>query len=85
MRKVIFERLFMTRNIPKVEELSLREKINQTIVIMMKKGETVDFTPGAAFFFGQIIQRRTMRDLTSCADTSRSYSIDEGNRLFGTK
>ena len=75
----------MTRNIPKVEELSLREKINQTIVIMMKKGETVDFTPGAAFFFGQIIQRRTMRDLTSCADTSRSYSIDEGNRLFGTK
>lgn len=45
----------MKQQIPNVKDMTLREKINQTIVIQMKKGETVDFTPGAAFFFGQII------------------------------
>ncbi len=45
----------MKNRIPNIEKMTLREKINQTIVIQMKKGETVDFTPGAAFFFGQII------------------------------
>ena len=45
----------MKHEIPNVEKMTVREKINQTIVILMKKGETVDFTPGAAFFFGQII------------------------------
>lgn len=45
----------MNSKIPSIEAMTLREKINQTIVIQMKKGETVDFTPGAAFFFGQII------------------------------
>ena len=38
-----------------MEEMTLREKINQTIVIKMEKGKSVDFAPGAAFFFGQII------------------------------
>ena len=45
----------MKKNIPSIEKMTLREKINQTIVIQMQKGETVDFAPGAAFFFGQII------------------------------
>ena len=38
-----------------LSQMSLREKINQTIVVLMKKGEKVNFAPGAAFFFGQII------------------------------
>ena len=38
-----------------LNEMTLREKINQTIVILMRKGEKVNFAPGAAFFFGQII------------------------------
>ncbi|MBO5324343.1 MAG: glycoside hydrolase family 3 protein [Oscillospiraceae bacterium] len=38
-----------------LSHMSLRDKINQTIVILMKKGQKVDFAPGAAFFFGQII------------------------------
>ena len=45
----------MKYSMPKLEEMSLREKINQTIVIQMQKGQSVDFAPGAAFFFGQII------------------------------
>ena len=45
----------MKKQIPNIEKMTLREKINQTIVIKMKKGETVDFAPGAAFFFGEII------------------------------
>lgn len=45
----------MKNRIPRLEDLSLREKINQTIVIQMEKGKSVDFAPGAAFFFGQII------------------------------
>ena len=45
----------MKNKMPKLEEMTLREKINQTIVIKMEKGQSVDFAPGAAFFFGQII------------------------------
>ena len=45
----------MKYRVPKLEEMTLREKINQTIVIKMEKGKSVDFAPGAAFFFGQII------------------------------
>lgn len=36
-------------------EMSLRDKINQTIVIKMERDKKIDFCPGAAFFFGQII------------------------------
>lgn len=36
-------------------KMSLREKIHQTIVVLMEKGKKIDFCPGAAFFFGQII------------------------------
>lgn len=45
----------MKYRVPKLEEMTLREKINQTIVIKMEKDKSVDFAPGAAFFFGQII------------------------------
>lgn len=45
----------MSNRIPRLEEMSLRDKINQTIVVMMKKDQELDFAPGAAFFFGQII------------------------------
>ncbi len=45
----------MKYRVPKLEEMTLREKINQTIVTLMEKGKKPDFAPGAAFFFGQII------------------------------
>lgn len=38
-----------------IAEMSLRQKINQTIVVLMEKNKKIDFCPGAAFFFGQII------------------------------
>lgn len=38
-----------------ITEMTLREKINQTIVVLMEKNKKIDFCPGAAFFFGQII------------------------------
>ena len=38
-----------------IKNMTLREKINQTIVVLMERGKSIDFTPGAAFFFGQII------------------------------
>lgn len=38
-----------------VEKMSLREKIQQTVVVLMEKGKKIEFSPGAAFFFGQII------------------------------
>lgn len=38
-----------------MSRMSLREKIDQTIVVMIEKKKKLDFTPGAAFFFGQII------------------------------
>ena len=40
---------------PDIKNMTLREKINQTIVVLMERGKSIDFTPGAAFFFGQII------------------------------
>lgn len=40
---------------PKLSEMSLRDKIHQTIVVLMSKDKKIDFCPGAAFFFGQII------------------------------
>lgn len=45
----------MKSNIPDIASMTLREKIHQTIVVQMEKGKPIDFTPGAAFFFGQII------------------------------
>ncbi|MBQ8431493.1 MAG: glycoside hydrolase family 3 protein [Clostridia bacterium] len=45
----------MKNRIPKLEEMTLREKIYQTIVFKMEKGKPVNIAPGAAFFFGQII------------------------------
>ena len=38
-----------------ISKMSLRQKINQTIVVLMEKDKKIDFCPGAAFFFGQII------------------------------
>ncbi len=38
-----------------LETMSLREKINQTIVVLLQKGKPLDFCPGGAFFGGQII------------------------------
>lgn len=45
----------MKNRMPKLEEMTLREKINQTVVVQMKKDKEITFAPGAAFFFGQII------------------------------
>jgi beta-N-acetylhexosaminidase len=38
-----------------IENMTLREKIKQTIVVLMAKDKKPTFAPGAAFFFGQII------------------------------
>lgn len=42
-------------NVPDISQMSVREKIEQTMVVMVQRREKVDFSPGAAFFFGQII------------------------------
>ncbi len=49
--------------------LSTREKIQQTVVALMEKGKTLDYCPGAAFFFGQIITEADEAGL----DELRSY------------
>ena len=51
----------MKKQIPNIKEMTLREKINQPIVIQIEKGKTVDFAPGAAFFFGLSITRLNVR------------------------
>lgn len=38
-----------------IKKMSLREKIQQTVVVLMEKGKKIEISPGAAFFFGQII------------------------------
>ena len=40
---------------PDMRTMTLRQKINQTIVIKMERDKKIDYCPGAAFFFGQII------------------------------
>ncbi len=40
---------------PDITKMTLEEKINQTIIVLMGKGKKIDFCPGGAFFFGQII------------------------------
>lgn len=40
---------------PQLSAMTLREKIHQTIVVLMSRDKKIDFCPGAAFFFGQII------------------------------
>lgn len=39
----------------RLQSMTLRQKVEQTVVVLMKKGKKIDFNPGAAFFFGQII------------------------------
>lgn len=45
----------MKTSVPRLSELTLREKIEQTVVVQMQQGKPINFAPGAAFFFGQII------------------------------
>ncbi len=45
----------MKSRTPRLEDLTLKEKIYQTIVALMEKDKDIDYAPGAAFFFGQII------------------------------
>ena len=45
----------MKTRMPDIKSMTLREKIEQTAVVLMERGKKIDFTPGAAFFFGQII------------------------------
>ncbi|MBQ9802096.1 MAG: glycoside hydrolase family 3 protein [Clostridia bacterium] len=60
--------------IPKLEEMTLREKINQTIVVLMEKGKTSDIAPGAAFFFGQIITEADEAGLEELRDYVRDLA-----------
>ena len=53
-------------------KMPLEEKINQTIVILMNRDTKVDFCPGGAFFFGQIITEADESGL----DELRSYVGD---------
>lgn len=62
----------MKNRMPKLEEMTLREKINQTVVVLMQRGKQIDFAPGAAFFFGQIITEAEEAGL----DELRSYVMD---------
>lgn len=57
---------------PDISRMTLEEKINQTIVILMSKDKKIDFCPGGAFFFGQII---TEADESGLAEL-RSYVGD---------
>lgn len=57
-----------------LENMSLRDKINQTIVVLMKKGEKVNFAPGAAFFFGQIITEADEEGLEQLREYVRELS-----------
>ena len=38
-----------------ISNMSLEDKISQTVVVIMQKGVKATCKPGAAFFFGQII------------------------------
>lgn len=60
--------------IPKLENMTLREKINQTIVVLMEKGKTSDIAPGAAFFFGQIITEADEAGLEELRDYVRNLA-----------
>ena len=40
---------------PDIKKMSLKDKIDQTVVVLTSKGKKFDFCPGGAFFFGQII------------------------------
>ncbi len=62
----------MGNRVPKITEMTLREKVEQTMVVMVEKKKRFDFTPGAAFLFGQII---TQADDTGIAEL-REY-VDE--------
>lgn len=57
---------------PNLSQMTLEEKIGQTIVVLMSRGQKLDFCPGGAFFFGQII---TEADETGL-DELRSYVGD---------
>lgn len=57
---------------PVLSQMTLEEKIGQTIVVLMSRGLKLDFCPGGAFFFGQII---TEADETGLAEL-RSYVSD---------
>ena len=45
----------MKTRMPDIKSMTLREKIEQTAVVLMERGKKIGFTPGAAFFFGQIV------------------------------
>lgn len=60
------------KSMPDISTMSLRDKINQTIVVKMANNKKIDFCPGGAFFFGEII---TEADETGL-DELRGYVTD---------
>ena len=62
----------MKQRIPKLEEMTLRQKIKQTVVVLMQRGKPINIAPGAAFFFGQIITEADEAGL----DELRAYVKD---------
>ncbi len=57
----------------KISELSLREKILQTVVIRVNKDHFVSDKVGAAFFFGEIITEADEMGLECARNTLRKY------------
>lgn len=57
----------------KVTDLSLREKILQTVVLRVNKDNFVDEQVGAAFFFGEIITEADEMGLNQARETLARY------------
>ena len=57
----------------KVTDLSLREKILQTVVLRVNKDKFVDEQVGAAFFFGEIITEADEMGLNQARETLAQY------------
>jgi len=66
----------MKNQIPSLENMTLREKINQTIVVLMAKDKKINFAPARHSFSVRSSPKPTKRDLTNCEDTSRSLPTD---------
>ena len=57
----------------KISDLSLREKILQTVIIRVNKDKFVPDKVGAAFFFGEIITEADEMGLDSARSVLKEY------------
>lgn len=64
----------------RVTDLSLKEKILQTVVIRVDKDKFVPDQVGAAFFFGEIITEADEMGLDQARSTLNQYIDNAGKR-----